>query len=232
VDPEQLAAYYAEMRRRQQMEQEFMAQQGAYAGQPGTPVPQAVPDPALAARLSGTAQPVSPGHLPTPPEPEPPALPAAPPRISQWDEIIRPHAGEYAEDPRFLRIVAAGARAESSDNPRAYQLGYDPDDPRTHAKYGGRGLWQFDINPGAMGHGVPEEQLFDPAYQASRIVPEYAKVYGKVNRDIERGTQRPMSDAELASLVAGEAERPYQWNIPSSPARRNYVRAYNELSQV
>jgi hypothetical protein len=219
-----MAAYYAEMRRRQQLEQEFMAQQGAYAGQPGAPTPP--PDPGLQSRLSGDAQP---GHLPVPQEPPPP--PVAP-RISPWDDIIREHAGEYAEDPRFIRTVAAGARAESSDDPRAYQLGYDPDDPRTHTKYGGRGLWQFDINPGAKGHGVPEEQLFDPAYQASVIVPEYANEYRRLNRNIERGLQRPLSDAELASQVAGAAERPYQWEIPSSAARRNYVRAYNELEQA
>ena len=228
MDPEQLQAMYAEMLRRQRLEEQAAAQQGAYSRQPGAPVPALPPqppDPDLAARLSGEAAPASPGHLPVPPEPERP-------RISQWDDLIRQHAGEYAEDPRFIRTVAAGARAESSDNPRAYQLGYDPDDPRTHAKYGGRGLWQFDINPGAKGHGVPEEQLFDPAYQASVIVPEYARVYGKVNRDLERGLRRPMNDAELASLVAGEAERPYQWEIPSSPARRNYVRAYNELEMT
>ena len=133
--------------------------------------------------------------------------------------------------------MAAGARAESSDNPQAYQLGYDPDDPRTHTKYGGRGLWQFDINPGAMGHGVPEEQLFDPAYQASRIVPEYAKEYAKVTRDIDRGVRRPLSDAELAAEVYGASERPGgtyggRWQSTKTPAYGNYVRAYNELGQV
>jgi len=164
------------------------------------------------------------------PPPHLAAAPVSPPPISPWDDIIRPHAGDLADNPQFIRTVAAAARAESSDNPQAYQIGYKPDDPRTHKLYGGRGLWQFDINPGAKGHGVPEEQLMDPAYQASVIVPEYVQNYKRVTAEIAAGKRKPMTEAELASLVAGMTELPDKWDNAASPARRNYVRAYNELN--
>jgi hypothetical protein len=161
------------------------------------------------------------------------APPPPDPRISPWDDLIKQHLPEQhqdlASDPRFIRTVAAGARAESGDDPRRYQIGYDPNDPRTHTTYGGRGLWQFDINKGAKGYGVPDEQLFDPQYQASVIVPEYARVYKQVQAEIAAGKRRPMSDDQLASLVAGMTELPAGHDVPTSPARQNYARAYSDL---
>ena len=153
--------------------------------------------------------------------------PTAGSRISPWDDLIRQHAGEYANDPRFIRTVAAGARAESSDDPRAYQRGYDANNPQTWNKFGGRGLWQFDVNPGAMGYGASEQDLFNPAWQAERIVPEYANAY----RRMQNGG---LHDQALAAQVYGAAERPGgtqggRWTSTSAPAYQNYARAYNEL---
>ena len=156
--------------------------------------------------------------------PQPPAAQSG----SPWTSLIAQHAGEYASDPRFLNIVAAAARAESSDNPQAYQLGYDPQNPSTWERYGGRGLWQFDIGPQGMGHGVPEAQLMDPAYQASRIVPQFADAYRRLQA-------RPgLSDPQLAAMVYGATERPAgtyggQWQSPQAQAYQNYLRAWNSL---
>ena len=160
--------------------------------------------------------------------PQPAAAPL-PPNVSPWNELIAQHAGDYANDPRFLRIVAAAARAESSDDPRAYQLGYNPNDPRTWQKFGGRGLWQFDIGPQGMGHGVPEEQLFDPQYQASQIVPAFAAEYRRLQQ-----AHPGLSDQQLAAMVYGAIERPAgtyggQWQSPQAQAYQNYVRAWNTL---
>jgi hypothetical protein len=156
------------------------------------------------------------------------AAPQRPP-VTMWDDVIRPHAGEYADDPRFLRTVAAAAQAESTNDPRAYQLGYDPNDPRTYQKYGGRGLWQFDIGPQGMGHGIPEEQLFDPNYQASQIVPQFAANYARLQR------QPGITDEQLAAQVYAAAERPAgtyggKWTSPNADAYANYIRAFNNLA--
>lgn len=157
--------------------------------------------------------------------------PQPPPRqpVTMWDDVIRPHAGDFADDPRFLRIAAAAAQAESTNNPNAYQLGYDPNDPRTHTTYGGRGLWQFDINKGAKGYGVPEEQLMDPNYQASVIVPEFARNYARL-----QGASG-LTEQQLAAQVYGATEYPEgtvggRWRSPNERAYQNYLRAYNNLA--
>ena len=165
---------------------------------------------------------MQPNYNPPPPQP-------LPPNVSPWQTLIAQHAGEYANDPRFLRIAAAAARAESSDDPRAYQIGYDPNDPSTWQKFGGRGLWQFDVNPGALGHGVPEEQLLDPAYQASVIVPQFAANYGRLQ------STPGLTEAQLAAQVYAAAERPAgtyggRWQSTQNPAYQNYVRAWNSLA--
>jgi hypothetical protein len=157
--------------------------------------------------------------------------PQAPPRqaVTMWDDVIRPYAGTYADDPRFLRTVAAAAQAESTNDPSAYQLGYDANDPRTYQKFGGRGLWQFDIGPQGMGHGVPEQQLFDPNYQASQIVPQFAANYERMQ------TNPNLNDQQLAAQVYGASERPAgtyagKWLSPQEIAYQNYLNAYNNLA--
>ena len=147
---------------------------------------------------------------------------------SPWTGLISRYAGEFANDPRFVQIVAAAARAESSDDPRAYQLGYNPNDPSTWQKFGGRGLWQFDIGPQGMGHGVPEHLLFNPEYQAAQIVPQFAAAYRQLQNT------PGLDDQTLAALVYGATERPAgtyggRWQGTQYPAYQNYLRAWNTL---
>jgi len=151
-----------------------------------------------------------------------------PPNVSPWNDVIARHAGDYANDPRFLRIAAAAARAESSDDPTRYQMGYDPNDPKTWQKFGGRGLWQFDVNQGAKGYGVPEQQLFDPNYQASVIVPEFARNYARLQN------VPGLNEQQLAAQVYGATEYPAgtvggKWISPQTAAYQNYLRAWNSL---
>ena len=131
--------------------------------------------------------------------------------FSQFDDLVRQNAGDLSNDPNFIQTVIAGAKAESGLDPNAVQKGG-----------GGRGLWQFDL--GGMGKGLTEDQLFDPAYQASKIVPLYAAAYKK-------GQDLGMQGSQLASYAAGMAERPFDYTNPDSAARRNYATAYNELSR-
>src|SRR5262249_28277283 len=56
---------------------------------------------------------------------------------------------------------------------------------------------------------------------ASKIVPLYAKAY--------LSAPEGLSGAEKASWVAGQAERPYQFDDPNSAARRNYAAAYGDI---
>lgn len=162
-----------------------------------------------------------------PPQAQPQPLPA---NVSPWNDLIAQHAGDYANDPQFLRIAAAAARAESTDNPQQYQFGYKPDDPRTWEKFGGRGLWQFDIGPQGMGHGLTEDQLFDPNYQASQIVPQFASNYARMKAAYPTATE-----AQLAAMVYGATERPAgtyggKWQSTDTDAYQNYLRAWNSLN--
>lgn len=160
--------------------------------------------------------------LPPPAAPNPsnlPETPAAPQGggsvsgIPDWltGLIQRNAPADLANDPDFVRTVAAGAKGESGWDVNAVQKGG-----------GGRGLFQFDL--GGMGAGIPEEQLLGQSgaeMQASRIIPLYAKAY--------QSAPQGLSGAEKASWVAAQAERPYQYDNPNSAARRGYATAYNDI---
>jgi murein DD-endopeptidase MepM/ murein hydrolase activator NlpD len=118
---------------------------------------------------------------------------------------------DLKEDPELMRIIAAGSKAESGWDPRRVQPGG-----------GAKGLFQFD--PNGMGKGIPDSQLFDPNYQASRIVPMYVDAY---RRRAQSGLTDP---AQVASWVAAQAERPFDYQNPNSAARRNYAAAYQGLA--
>lgn len=121
---------------------------------------------------------------------------------------------EFKNDPEIMKIIAAGSHAES---------GWDP--KKVQPNGGGRGLFQFDIN-GGMGTGLSEAQLFDPNFQASRIVPKYVDAYR--NR-AQSGLNDP---AQIASWVAAQAERPFDYQNQNSQARKNYVASYQQLGQT
>ena len=139
--------------------------------------------------------------------------------VPDWlTSLIAKNAPELANDPEFIRTVAAGAKAESGWDVNRVQSGFRPG-----SGGGARGLFQFDL--GGMGAGIPEEQLLGDRgaeLQASRIVPLYAKAYASAPAGL--------SGAEKASWVAAQAERPFDYQNPQSAARRNYASAFNEIS--
>jgi hypothetical protein len=153
-------------------------------------------------------QPIGPGGRPAPTTAD----------ATHWRDFFAGFApGALSEDLRFLKIVTAGSLAESGLDPNRVQIGL----PREKAA---KGIFQFDPNPGAMGFGIPESLLFDPAYESSRIIPLYADAY---HRYASQAGQ--MSAAEFASLVAATAERPFDFQNPASASRRNYVSAFESL---
>lgn len=163
---------------------------------------------AINAMLAFQDRPPAPSPAPVPTDSHQPITVVS--GIPDWlTAVISRHApDDLSGNADFYRVVAAGAKAES---------GWDPN--RVQPNGGGRGLFQFDIN-GGMGTGIPVSQLFDPDFQAARIVPIYAQFY----------RQRPANgDAEVASWIAAMAERPYDYQNPSSLARRNYAVAYRGI---
>jgi len=162
-------------------------------------------------------------NLPPAPVPTAPDLTAGGPRpagasvgsVPGWlSDLIAANApGDLANDPEFIRTVAAGAKAESGWNPNAVQRGG-----------GGRGLFQFDLGGMGKPYAANEQVLLGESgaqLQASQIVPLYAKAY--------QNAPPGLSGAEKASWVAAQAERPYQYDNPQSSARRNYASAYNDI---
>jgi cell wall-associated NlpC family hydrolase/ribosomal protein S18 acetylase RimI-like enzyme len=139
--------------------------------------------------------------------------------VPDWlSSLIARNAPELANDPEFIRTVAAGAKAESGWDVNRVQNGY-----RMGSGAGARGLFQFDM--AGMGAGIPEEALLGQSgaeLQASRIVPLYAKAY--------QSAPQGLSSAEKASWVAAQAERPFDYQNPNSAARRNYASAFNDIS--
>jgi len=131
--------------------------------------------------------------------------------------IVKNAPPELAADPDFIRTVAAGAKAESGWDVNKIQNGY-----AMGSNAGARGLFQFDM--GGMGANIPEGALLGDngaAYQASKIVPLYAKAY--------QSAPAGLSPAEKASWVAAQAERPLGYDDPNSAARRNYATAYGQI---
>jgi hypothetical protein len=132
--------------------------------------------------------------------------------VKGWRQWVGQFAPvDLKDDPQFLDTVLAGAHGESSLDPQKVQ----PDG-------NGRGLFQFDTSPGAMGEGLSQDQLFDPTYQAARIIPIYADMYRKAPQNLP--------PAERASWVAAMAEQPLDYTNPNSDARRNYVRSFNYVT--
>lgn len=139
--------------------------------------------------------------------------------VPDWlSSLIAQNApAQLANDPDFIRTVAAGSKAESGWDVNRIQNGFTLGSGK-----GARGLFQFDM--GGMGSGIPEEQLLGQSgaqLQASRIVPLYAQAY--------QNAPAGLTGAEKASWVAAQAERPYQYQDPNSAARRNYATAYNDI---
>lgn len=136
--------------------------------------------------------------------------------VNAWRNFLRPFvpAGLQGDD-RFLDILLAGGKAESGLNATRVQDNIKP-------SLAAKGLFQFD--PGGMGANVPESQLFDPSYEASRIVPEYAKAY--------QNAPQGLSGADLAAYVAGAAERPGGWTpgAVDYATAGNYRKAYTDIT--
>ena len=124
--------------------------------------------------------------------------------IPHWfSELVWKYTPEDLRDNLdYLRVVAAGAKAESGWDKNRIQNGYS-----LGSGQGARGLFQFDM--GGMGKpwlGNEQALLGDAGadLQASKIVPLYADAF-------RRGTQRGLTGADLASFVAGDAEKPAGW---------------------
>lgn len=136
----------------------------------------------------------------------------APGDVNGWRNFLRPFvpAGLQGDD-RFLDILLAGGKAESGLDATSVQPTYI--DAQGQRAGGAKGLFQFD--PGGMGANVPDSSLFDPNYEAGRIVPEYAKAYQTAPAGLD--------GASLAAYVAGAAEKPYGW----TPGAVDYATAGN-----
>src|SRR5215831_2475911 len=167
-----------------------------------------------------------------PPPPPPPAQPAVSPSpslsaapsqagtasvtgVPDWlATLISQNAPpELANNPDFIRTVAAGAKAESGWDVNSIQKGG-----------GGRGLFQFDLGGMGAPYAGNEQQLLGQSgaqLQASQIVPLYAKAY--------QSAPQALSGADKASWVAAQAERPAGYTDPGSAARRNYASAYDQI---
>ncbi len=132
------------------------------------------------------------------------------PRFSPFDNVFRQYAGDLAENPEFIGIVAAGTRAES---------GWDTNN-RTGDNGHSWGLFQINdlAHPGGAWRN-------DPDAASAYMVPRYADAYRAAKAQYPN-----LQGAELASLVAAMAERPLGWDDPTSAARRGYATAYAQIT--
>lgn len=190
----------------------------AGGNQASAPAPPLSPTRPVTAPLVAPVAPPAAPVTPTSPVTAPLVAPASttagsgkPSAIPDWLRtlIVNNAPDNLKNNEEFIATVAAGAKAESGWNPNSVQAGG-----------GGRGLFQFDL--GGMGAGLSDQQLFDPQFQAARIIPLYAAAYAKAPANL--------SGADKASWVAAQAERPLDYEDPNSTARRNYAAEYSTIT--
>jgi len=126
--------------------------------------------------------------------------------FSPFDATFRRYAGSQRDNDELIAIIAAATRRES---------GWDP------SKVGddGQSVGLFQINDV---HGLTRAQRADPERAARFMVPRFVAAYEEV-----RAASPALAGPELASLVAGAAERPNGWTDPGSPARASYRESYS-----
>lgn len=125
--------------------------------------------------------------------------------FSPFDQVFMAHG---ATNPELLAIIAAGSYAESK---------WDPNIVGDN----GHSVGLFQMHDQGAGAGMGDSRR-DPNAASARMVPAYVNAYNQV-----KASNPNLSGAELASLVAAMAERPYDGMNPNSAARNGYRAAYN-----
>ena len=131
---------------------------------------------------------------------------------------------DLKDDAEFMNIIAAGSHAESGWDVNRIQNGF-----KLGSGAGARGLFQFDMGGmGAPYKGREHELLGESGarLQASQIVPLYADWYRK------RAQSGLTDPAQVASWVAANAERPYDYKNINSAARQHYANSYRQVGQT
>lgn len=110
-------------------------------------------------------------------------------KFSPYDDVFARHAGDLADNPEFLSIVAAGTLAESSWN------------TNSTTGDGGHSWGLFQMHDGGAGAGMGQARL-DPDAASAVMVPRYAAAYKAAK------AQNPnLTGPALAARVAQAAER-------------------------
>ncbi len=144
--------------------------------------------------------------------------PSAQPQFSPYDDVFRKYAGDLANDSRFIQIIAAATKQESTGG-----TGWNPAAINDSNGEYSVGLFQMNKKGGAGGN-YPDEKLQDPDFAASVMVPQYAQVYRQVTQ-----ANPTLDGAALASQVARLVERPAGWKQEGGFADKAYQAAFNSL---
>lgn len=164
---------------------------------PGPPTPGAAAAPPPAAPVAPAAS--------TSPTPDATATPAPTNgQFSPYDDTFKKYAGDLANDPEFIKIVAAGTLAESSWN------------TNSTSGDGGHSWGLFQMHDRGMGAGMGNSRL-DPDAASAVMVPRYADAYRKFTA---QGLQGPA----LAAAVGHAAE------MNADASGSGYAAAYKTLS--
>lgn len=151
--------------------------------------------------------------------------------------IVQPYAGNYANDPQFMQIVATAAKAESGWNVNSEQI------PGSNG--GGKGLWQFDFSGGMGTQLIRSGVITSPAsvlglqgaqLQAQYIMPAFIQNY-------QAGLAKGLTGQDLATYTIGATERPCGWTGPAAQwgnvgcpqgasSYLNYVSAWSAVTSM
>ena len=124
-------------------------------------------------------------------------------QFSPYDDVFRKYAGPFANDPEFIKIVAAGTLAESSWN------------ANSTTGDGGHSWGLFQMHDHGAGAGMGDARL-DPNAASAVMVPKYAAAYAQL--------KDKLSGPALAAAVAQAAE-----NSADRTGSR-YAAAYKQIS--
>jgi tape measure domain-containing protein len=122
--------------------------------------------------------------------------------FSPFDSIFRKYAGDLSNNDEFIKIVAAGTKAESTWN------------PNNQTGDGGHSWGLFQMHDQGAGAGMGNARL-DPDAASRVMVPLYAAAFNRYSQYL--------SGPALAAAVAQAAER------SADPTGAAYAKAYREI---
>ena len=140
--------------------------------------------------------------------------------FSPYDPVFKKWAGELANDPQFISLLAAASLQESGWQPNRSWA--DPSDAFPNGTAGGLFAIHSVHQQALAGMGYNLEDRRDPDVATQFMMPRFVKSYNEAR-------SKGLEGEELVSETLRMAERPAGYSDPNSPAAMAYKRAWRQV---